>query len=133
MSVKTSVAEFQAFLNDENFWPKNAILEDEAFKIDTVHGIEIHVYDTENLAPETNIEITGGYVMRRGGDVIAKLGDFFEKWRMQRNKVFFIVECEKSDFESVKQMLEKSNAKILCKMTKESDQPAVHSAAQTRP
>ena len=81
--MKTTASEFKRFIDDDEFWPKDAHYEYDAF---TVNGVSADDGDSLMEDDDAVIEITDGAVVIPARhawekDKTCTLDHFFRKWR----------------------------------------------------
>lgn len=111
MSLKTTGAEYEAFLHDDDFWSQqgDAWLEDTEFEVDGSLTTELN---EKGLKPEAQIKLLSGYVFSNKSDEPVYLATFFRRWRKARNTTYLSVAVAKDKEQLVRDAILSAGGKI---------------------
>lgn len=109
--IKTTGAEWKAFLHDDAYWGEWAF--DDYCYIINGHELENGV-DEDTLSDLDVVKVDGGYVFDQapGSDKTGTLSAFFSKWRKQKTTEFLSVEVTKEKAEAVRAAIIAAGGKV---------------------
>lgn len=113
MPIKTTGAEWRAFMADDDYWPIGTWYEEETVFIDGDEApADFDPSLEEDLPGEVAVRVEGGVVYLRDGEQATSLDAFFRKWRKAQSTARFIVECPKDKLDAVKAAVEAAGGKV---------------------
>jgi hypothetical protein len=106
--VKVTGEEFLKFYNDASIWKDGVYYEDTVF---SVNGVEVDDL-TEALLDTDAVSFSGGFITNENGDDLGTFTGAFRKWKKQQTTAVFVVECDISKVDYVKQCVRQSGGKV---------------------
>jgi hypothetical protein len=115
--IKTTVGEYEKFYNDDSFWPKNTVIEEEAYMV----GEDELCYDEVfELPKETKVIIDGGFCRDEGvvdeDSNYKDLGSLtanFNKWKKMQKSIRLLVEVDKEKEHELLDFVKKLGGKVI--------------------
>lgn len=107
--IKTTAAEFTAFLRDDWWWPEESYIDGESILF---NGEKIDYDKISELPPESVIKIDGEI---RGSDnrELCSLGTHLKRWRASKKFKFIVVKAPFDKLEDIKSFVESAGGKIV--------------------
>jgi hypothetical protein len=109
--IKTTGAEWKAFLHDDAYWGEWAF-EDQCY---IVNGNSLGMDAHEDTFADTDaVKVDGGYVwdQAEGSEKTSPLSAFFSKWRKQQTTEFLSVEVPKEKADAVRAAIVAAGGKV---------------------
>ena len=113
MAVKTTGAEFNRFYNDHEFGPEDGSIWHEE-EIVTINGQEKDANgDLTNIPDDAEVRIEGGAVFGpQWNEDEPSFEAYFKRWRKKQTTASFLVTCDVSKLEAVKQALKAAGGRV---------------------
>lgn len=110
--IKTTGAEWKAFMSDEVYWGECAV-DDE---VTTVNGspVDEYEFDLMSVADADKLTVDGGWVFdqAKGSAKEWALATFFRTWRKQQTTEFLSVEVPKEKADAVRAAIVAAGGKV---------------------
>jgi hypothetical protein len=116
MSVKTTGAEYKAYMNesDPKWWSKDAYMDDELLTVDGKSTSEQDNFDSSHLSDDAIVIIEGGtYHQSYDDDNPISLESHFKRWRKAQTTVRIAVEVHKDKLEALKAAIKLAGGKVI--------------------
>ncbi|MDD2127038.1 hypothetical protein NP544_26205 [Pseudomonas monteilii] len=115
MPTKTIGSELKAFYNDDGFWKPNG--EDDVWHEELELEVNGQVMDDsfsigEDLKPEDQVRIMGGWVQSNDGSVDVSFETYFKRWKKKQDTAFLSVQAPKDKLDAIKEAIIAAGGKV---------------------
>jgi len=116
VSVKTTGAEYKAYVNETNpeFWPDGAWYDDVILSVNgVVIGDDVESVDPDKLTDSDKVEIICGTYYRHSEDADPiSLETHFKRWRKAQTHVYISVQVHRDKLDAVKAAIKASGGSV---------------------
>ncbi len=111
MAAKASGALFKKFYNDKAYWPEDSYHDDAVIKVNGV--IQEDGLDEATLQDTDLVTVEGGYVVSSNQNFDGRsLETHLKRWLKEQVTVSFVVTCDKSIEQAVREAVKAAGGKI---------------------